>query len=163
MKDSIDDRQLFETCGKWNFLFFLERNYCALVYLYFTDHVDLAGRRIYSLEGICCKKSESRLFWRVLPFAIRALYGKGISNTWKSGEDEIWIENKGRTEIPGIESYLKRSLSTLMDECKEMDYSFLNLLEEIYLTDCMYPFFVWKSHYGLPCRWRDTYLSAWGR
>ena len=52
--------EVFERDGAHNCFFLTERNYCVLVYLYFTDRCDSSGRKIYALEGLACEKKGKR-------------------------------------------------------------------------------------------------------
>ena len=145
--ENQSNRQLFENHGNKNLFFMKERNYCILVYLYFTERYDMAGRRIYALEGLACRKSQCREFWKALPYLIEALYDGTLENRYYFYEEELSSKRESRLtiEMHGAERHMQEGYEEILQKYKNFDYSFLNMIEEMHFTNRMYSF-VYGNH-----------------
>lgn len=140
-EDQIN-RKIFEVDGTRNLFFYKERNYCIFVHLYFTERYDLAGRRIYALEGLACRKADCRKFWKLLPLLIEELYGRSLEGVYYQ-IDEKEKESKQKAvqmELPEADFFLEKSCGELEKRYRDYDYAYLNMLDEMKCAGSMYSF-----------------------
>lgn len=134
------NREIFEQHGSHNCFFMIERNYCMLVYLYFTDRSDSSGRRIYALEGLVCEKKDSRMFWKLLPFLIQEIYGCTLEEQYGLYDENVVSPSTRTISMDWLKEYLLKGTEELLEEFREYDDSFLNMLEETGKSAKMYSF-----------------------
>lgn len=142
----IEDQKneaFFREEGKYNLYFFVGKEYCVLCYLYFTERTDMVGRRIYALEGITCRKKDSALLWKNIPFLIWNMCGTGKGLEFYSQEVKMLqnIEDfPALIQIPESEEMLSMSVEQLLSQFQRNKSVFLNLIEEMHYADRMYSF-----------------------
>lgn len=132
--------EVFERDGAHNCFFLTERNYCVLVYLYFTDRCDSSGRKIYALEGLACEKKDSRIFWKLLPFLIQEIYGRTLENQYQIFSETAQRPYTRQLRMDVLDEYLIKDTEELLEEFHEYDDSFLNMLEETRKSGKLYSF-----------------------
>lgn len=134
------NQEIFERDGAHNCFFLTERNYCVLVYLYFTDRYDSSGRRIYAMEGLACEKKDSRIFWKSLPFLIQEIYGCTLEEQYHIFSETAKRPYTRRLRMNLMNEYLIKDTEELLEEFCEYDDSFLNMLEETRKTGKLFSF-----------------------
>ena len=133
MIESKYNTNFFEKEGKGNYYFFLEEEYCALCYLYFTERKDFVGRTIYALEGVCCEKSEARKMWNALFDIICGLCDEDRKRLRiympPELDSEHFLESIDfpETNENGLSTFPDAMFANLKDEMNSMDrmYSFI--------------------------------------
>ena len=132
MIESKYNANFFLNEGKATYYFFLEEEYCALCYLYFTNRTDFVGRKIYALEGVCCEKSEARKMWKALfDIICRLCENPKRLRRYMSPEldSEHFLESIDFPEIKTdwLSTFKDAMFANLKDEMNSMDrmYSFI--------------------------------------